>query len=161
MSEAPLETPPRRLTAREALIAQLLQDVDGLLTRVEALPKAIGDAEGGLKRSAEVLDAAADRYRGAATTFSEAAREGMAEYARAKAAEAGQRAASEARAAIAEAAHRAASDARASVAAALEAAIQQATASGGRPTWTRLAEHLVTALAAAVLTAGLVVALVR
>jgi hypothetical protein len=61
-------------TTREALIAQMLGELDGLLTRAERLPEAITEAESRLAATSRVLSDAGDRYRIAVTVFTEEAK---------------------------------------------------------------------------------------
>jgi hypothetical protein len=67
-------------TTREALIAQMLGDLDGLLTRVEQLPKAIAEAETRLAATSGVLNDGGDKYRMAVTVFTEEAKRTLTEY---------------------------------------------------------------------------------
>jgi hypothetical protein len=67
-------------TTREALVAQMLGDLDGLLTRVEQLPKAIAEAETRLVATSQVLNDAGDKYRMAVTVFTEEAKTALTEY---------------------------------------------------------------------------------
>ena len=73
-------TPPGARTAREALLAELLGDVDKLLDRVESLQGAVGSSEGKLSTTAAALDEASDRYRLAITAFTDEARTELTEF---------------------------------------------------------------------------------
>lgn len=146
-------------TAREALIAELLGDVDRLLMRVEALPGALGDAEQRLAGMALALDIASDRFRDAVTVFSEQAKRELADYVDRKAmlvAEASGKAVEEQRAALQEAA-----------VLALHSVLQEPLAksaalpAGEKAGWRRFLEHATTALLASGFTAGLVYLLIR
>ena len=68
-------------TAREALIKELLGDMDGLLKRAEALPDQILDSESKIKNTVALIDAAGDRYRLAVTAFNEEAKRDLSEFA--------------------------------------------------------------------------------
>jgi hypothetical protein len=61
-------------TAREALIAEMLGDIDVVLTRSEALPTVLKEAEQRFLASVAALDAGGDRYRMAITQFNEEAK---------------------------------------------------------------------------------------
>ncbi|WP_395009091.1 hypothetical protein [Undibacterium sp.] len=61
-------------TAREALIAEILGDLDVVLARAEALPTALKEAEQRFLASVAALDAGGDRYRMAITQFNEEAK---------------------------------------------------------------------------------------
>ena len=91
-------------TAREALMAELLGDMDELLARVEALPGQVETSEQRLGQSVAALDAAADRFRVAVTAFTEQAKTELAEYLDRQASSAAEKTVSEQRAALEEAA---------------------------------------------------------
>ncbi len=78
---------PRPNTTREALIAEVLGDLDGLLDRVEALPGRIGAAEAQLTATVAALADASDKYRMAVTAFNEQAKAELTEYLERKAGE--------------------------------------------------------------------------
>ena len=67
-------------TAREALIAEMLGDLDTLLARVEALPALVTTAEERLTSTVTALDNAGDKYRMAITAFTEQAKTELSEY---------------------------------------------------------------------------------
>lgn len=71
-------------TAREALIAEMLGDIDKLLARCEAL-------QDRMQTDAATLDAAGERFRQATIAFTEQAKDRVADYLARKAAEAGER----------------------------------------------------------------------
>lgn len=148
-------------TAREALIAELLGDVDRLLARVEALPAQVAAAEANVAGTITGLNEAGDRFRLAVTAFAEEARTGLAEYVQRKAGEAGSRAAEEARAAMIDAARQAFRSEASDRAAQLANTLAQASREFRQSTWSRLAEHFLTACAASALSAGLVLWIVR
>lgn len=72
-------------TTREALIAEILGDVDQLLHRVEALQGSVSESEGKLSLTATALDEAADRYRLAVTAFTDQARTELTDFLQRKA----------------------------------------------------------------------------
>ncbi|MEY3202262.1 MAG: hypothetical protein RIR70_1812 [Pseudomonadota bacterium] len=90
-------------TAREALMAELLGDMDALLARVEALPRQVAASEERLAQSVAALDEAGDRFRLAVTAFTEQAKSELAEYLDRKASEAADKTVREQRAALEEA----------------------------------------------------------
>jgi hypothetical protein len=61
-------------TAREALLAEVLDEVDSLHRQVLALPDSLVAMEVKLARTVSVLDQAADNFRIAVTAFSEQAK---------------------------------------------------------------------------------------
>ena len=68
-------------SARDALLAELLGDIDVLLKRTESLPDQILDAESKIKNTVALIDAAGDRYRLAVTAFNEEAKKDLSEFA--------------------------------------------------------------------------------
>ncbi len=151
-------------TAREALIAEVLGDLDGLLTRVEALPAMVAGAEGRLSGTVAALDEAGDKYRLAVTAFTEQAKADLSEYLDLKTAHAAELAAKtieEQRAALQEAARVAFRSEASDKAASLGVALGEAAKEFRRSMWSRMMEHAVTALIASTFTAGLVYAIVK
>lgn len=147
-------------TTREALIAQILGDLDGLLTRIEQLPKAIVEAEIRLAAASRVLNDASHKYRLAVTAFTEEAKTTLTEYLEQKASQLVTLTVEEHRAIIKEVA-RGAYQCQAS------AGVTQNPSDSNRPTsegprrlYCRLLEHGVTAALASVLTATLVLVIV-
>lgn len=151
-------------TTREALIAEVLGDLDGLLTRVEALPAMVAGAEGKLSETVAALDEAGDKYRLAVTAFTEQAKADLSEYLDLKTAHAAQLATKtveEQRAALQEAARMAFRSEASDKAASLGVALGEAAKEFRRSMWSRMIEHAVTALIASTFTAGLVYAIVK
>ena len=151
-------------TTREALIAELLGDLDGLLARVEALPATVAGAESKLSGTVAALDDAGDKFRLAVTAFTEQAKADLAEYLDLKTAQAAHQAAKtveEQRAALQEAARMAFRSEASDKAASLGVALGEAAREFRRSMWSRLMEHAITALIASGFTAGLVYAIVR
>lgn len=68
-------------TTREALIAQMLGELDELLTRAERLPRSIAEAEARVAITAQVLNDAGDKYRVAVAAFTEEAKAALTEHA--------------------------------------------------------------------------------
>lgn len=151
-------------TAREALIAEVLGDLDGLLTRVEALPAMVAGAEGKLSDTIAALNEAGDKYRLAVTAFTEQAKADLSEYLDLKTAHAAQLATKtveDQRAALQEAARLAFRSEASDKAASLGVALGEAAKEFRRSMWSRMMEHAVTALIASAFTAGLVYAIVK
>jgi len=144
-------------TAREALIAEVLGDLDGLLTRVEALPAMVAGAEGKLSGTVAALDEAGDKYRLAVTAFTEQAKADLSEYLDLKTA----KTVEEQRAALQEAARLAFRSEASDKAASLGVVLGEAAKEFRRSMWSRMMEHAVTALIASAFTAGLVYAIVK
>jgi hypothetical protein len=67
-------------TAREALLAEVLDEVDLLHRRVIALPDSLATLEVKLAQTVSVLDQAADSFRLAVTAFSEQAKLDLLEF---------------------------------------------------------------------------------
>ena len=155
-------TGPR--TTREALIAELLGDVDGLLARVEALPAMVTAAEDKMTGTAKALEDAGDKYRLAVTAFTEQAKADLSEYLDMKTGQAGLVAAKtveEQRAALQEAARLAFRSEASDKAASLGVVLSEAAKDFRRSMWTRMIEHAVTALIASGFTASLVYQIVK
>lgn len=151
-------------TTREALIAELLGDVDGLLARVEALPAVVAGAEEKLSTTAKTLEDAGDKYRLAVTAFTEQAKAELSEYLDMKSGQAAQVASKtveEQRAALQEAARLAFRSEASDKAANLGVVLGEAAKEFQRSMWSRLIEHAVTALIASGFTASLVYLIVK
>lgn len=73
-----MATEPR--TTREALTAFVLDEVDGLLARVETLSESLASAETRLATTVAALDAAGDKYRMMIQLFTEEAKTETANY---------------------------------------------------------------------------------
>ncbi|MEI6706040.1 MAG: hypothetical protein WCK96_02770 [Methylococcales bacterium] len=67
-------------TVREALIAEILGDLDTLIFRIEALPVLVTDAEEKISNTIFALEKAGDQYRMMITDFTEQAKTELAEY---------------------------------------------------------------------------------
>jgi hypothetical protein len=148
-------------TTREALIAEMLGDLDLLLARVEALPVLVTTSEERLTSTVKALDNAGDKYRIAITAFTEQAKTELAEYLDRKTIEASSKTVEEQRAAIQEAARMAfcseASDKAVNLGLVLGEAIKQFR----RSMWSRLMEHAITALISSGFTVGLFYVLLK
>jgi hypothetical protein len=146
-------------TTREALIAELLGDLDGLLTRVEALPPLVDSAESKLSGTIAALDNAGDKFRLAVTAFTEQAKADLTEYLDLKTAQIAAKTVEEQRAALQEAARMAFRSEASDKAVSLGVALGEAVKEFRRSIWLRLIEHAITALIASGFTAGLVYAI--
>ena len=148
-------------TAREALIAEMLGDLDLLLARVEALPALIANTEERLTSTVTALDNAGDKYRMAITAFTEQAKTELAEYLDRKTIEVSSKTVEEQRAAIQEAAHMAFRSEASDKAAYLGLVLGEAVKELRRSMWSRLMEHAITALISSGFTVGLLYALMK
>ena len=147
---------PRPNTAREALIAEALGELDGLLARVEALPGMVSRAEQSLTATVAALADASDKYRMAVTAFNDEAKQELTEYLERTAGAVTAKTVEEQRAAMQESARLAfrseASDKAASLGVALGHAAREIRKARGA----RFLDNVFTALLASVTTAGLV-----
>jgi hypothetical protein len=147
-------------SAREALVAELLSELDTLLLRAEHLPKTIAEAETHLTSTIEALNEAGDRYRMAVTAFTEQARTELTGYLQLKASETAAKTVEEQRAALQEAARVAFRHAaRASTVRPDLGENQPLRLSHGN--WGRLVEHGLIAMLASLLTAIFVLLITR
>ena len=136
-------------TTREALIAEMLGDIDSLLTRCEAFAKIVDVLQTQMISNATTLDAAGERYRVAACTFSEQAKQEVSHYLERKAGEVGAKILESQQAAMREAVLRI-----------LEASSNDA-GTRARPIWSRLAELVAVGMVAGATSAGMVYWLMR
>lgn len=148
-------------TAREALIAEMLGDLDTLLARVEALPVLVASAEDKLTGTVAALENAGDKYRMAVTAVTEQAKAELSDYLDRKTAAALTKTVEEQRAAIQEAARMAFRSEASDKAANLGVVLEEAAKEFRRSIWSRLLEHAITALIASGFTAGMVYALLK
>ncbi len=148
-------------TTREALIAEMLGDLDTLLARVEALPAAVGAAEDRLGATVAALQDAGDKYRLAVTAFNEQAKADLTEYLDLKTAQVAAKTIDEQRAALQEVARAAFRSEASDKAASLGLVLGEAAKEFRRSMGSRLMEHAITALIASAFTSGLVYAILR
>ena len=148
-------------TAREALIAEMLGDLDALLARIEALPALVAGAEERLSGTAAALDAAGDKYRMAVTAFNEQAKTDLSEYFDRKAVGVSSRTVEDQRAAMQEAARMAFRSEASDKAASLGLVLGEAAKEFRLSMRSRLVEHAITALVASGFTAGFVYLIVK
>lgn len=78
-------TEPR--TTREALVAEILGELDSLLSRAEDLPESMAQADIRLLQTVRILEGAGDKYRLAVTAFTEDAKLTLTTYLQHKAAQ--------------------------------------------------------------------------
>jgi hypothetical protein len=126
-------------SVREALVAELLGDVDVILTRFEALVPAVADAEKRVLDSVAVLEGAGDRKTQQVTAQT----------------------LEEHRAAIQGAAREAFRSEASDKATALGIALGEAAREFRRSRWDRFMDHAFTALLASLVTSGLVYGITR
>ncbi|MEJ7807690.1 MAG: hypothetical protein WKG03_17425, partial [Telluria sp.] len=128
---------------------EMLGDIDSLLTRCEAFAKIVDVLQTQMASNATTLDAAGERYRIAACTFSEQAKLEVSSYLERKAGEAGTKILNSQQAAMREEVRRT-----------LEATANDA-ATKARPVWSRLAELVGVGIVAGTTAAGMVYWLMR
>jgi ABC-type transporter Mla subunit MlaD len=143
-------------TTREALIAEVLGDMDTLVQRVEALQRAIDEADARLSRTVARLDQATDRYRQTVTAFADQAKSEVQEYVQTVAHEAGTKAMEEQRQAMFTAARFAFRSEVAGKAATLSETLMQMAREFRHARRSRFVEFGVTALLSSLMTAALV-----
>jgi hypothetical protein len=148
-------------TTREALIAEVLGDLDALLTRVEALPAVVAAAEEKLIGTVTALNDAGDKYRMAVTAFNEQAKADLTEYLDLKAAQVSAKTVEEQRAALQEVARLAFRSEASDKAASLGLVLGDAAKEFRRSVWSRLWEHAITAVLASGFTAGLIFVILK
>jgi hypothetical protein len=148
-------------TSREALIAEMLGELDSLLTRAEQLPKAVADAEVRIACTVAVLNDAGDKYRMAVTAFTEQARTELTEHLQRKALETVTRTVEEQRVAMQDAARSVFEVEAAKRPAQLYAGLDQAVKEIRRATLSQLLEHGLIAILSSTLTAALVLWIIR
>lgn len=148
-------------TAREALIAEMLGDLDTILARVEAVPALVSTAEEKIAATVKILEETGDRYRLAVTAFNEQAKTELSEYFDRKASQVAAKTYEEQRAAIQEIARSAFQTEAYEKAASLGIALSEAAKEFRRSKWSRMIEHSVTALLASVITLSIVLAIVK
>jgi len=134
-------------TAREALMAELLGDLDALLARVEALPAVVAESEKAIATTVTVLEAAGDKYRAAVMAFNEQAKADLNDYLDLKSTQ------------IASATAKAIEEQRAAMLEAARAAFY--SKEFRRSKVDRVTEHLLTALISSALTATFVTFLLQ
>lgn len=148
-------------TAREALIAEMLGDLDSIIQRAERLPDIVDAAEGKLTASAKALENAGDKYRLAVTAFNEEAKAELSEYLDRKTTQAVAKTLEESKAAMQDAARLAFRSEASEKAANLGLVLADAAKIFRRSMWSRILEHAITAMIASATTAALVYLLLR
>lgn len=152
---------PAPRTAREALIAEVLGDLDTLLDRVEKLPALVDGSGEKIAATIKILEEAGDKYRMAVTAFNEQAKADLSEYFDRKASQVAASTCEEQRAAIQEIARTAFQTVATDRAEKLGLTLSQAAKDFRRSWLSRMMENGATALIASGLTAGLVYALLK
>jgi hypothetical protein len=147
-------------TSREALIAEVLGEVDALLVRVEALPQAVAGAEARIVAAVLALRDAGDKYRVAVTAFTEDAKVELTQYLERRATAITSNTAEEQRAAMQETARQAFQVAACENAATLANASEAAVKAFRGSRWSRLIEHAITAVLASGITVAFIHAIV-
>lgn len=148
-------------TAREALIAEMLGDLDSIIQRAERLPAMVDAAEGKLTATAKALESAGDKYRLAVTAFNEEAKAELSEYLDRKTTQAVAKTLEENKAAMQDAARLAFRSEASEKATNLGIVLADAAKLFRRSMWSRILEHAITAMIASATTAALVYLLLR
>lgn len=148
-------------TTREALIAEILGDLDTLLTRIETLPVLIADAEEKVAGTVRVLEEAGDKYRLAVTAFNEQAKTDLTEYLDLKTAQVTSKTIEEFKVMVQEVVLGAFRSEATEKSLKLDLALKETAREFHHSIWFRLMEHALTALIASSFTAGLVYAIFK
>lgn len=148
-------------TAREALIAEMLGDLDSIIQRAERLPAIVDAAEGKLTATATAIENAGDKYRMAVTVFNEQAKAELSEYLDRKTTQAVAKTLEESKSAMQDAARLAFRSEASEKAANLGLVLADAAKLFRHSMWSRILEHAITALIASALTSGFVYLLLR
>ena len=67
-------------TAKEALIAEMIGDMDNIISRLESIPSLLESSEDKLINTVEVLDEAGHRYKKTIIAFTEQAKKDLQDY---------------------------------------------------------------------------------
>lgn len=148
-------------TVREALMAEILGDLDTILVRIETFPGLIATAEEKLTSTVAALDEAGEKYRIAVNAYTEQAKADLTEYLDIKTIAITSKTVEEQRTAIQEAARLAFRAEVSDKATNLSIALGEAAKEFRRSMFSRLMEHTITALIASSFTASLVYAIVK
>lgn len=148
-------------TSREVLIAEVLGELDVLLTRVEGLTQSMTCAEQKLLGSISSLDDAGERYRVAVSVYTEETKAALKDYLELKAGIVASDTAAEQRAAMQEAARQAFLAEAVDSARTVRSLLESATHSLHRTFYSRLIGHAVTALIASAVTTAIISAAIR
>ena len=144
-------------TAREALLAEVLDEVDLLHRRVAALPQSLGTVEVKLAQTVTVLDQAADNFRMAVTAFSEQAKVDLLEFHERKTQQASNLILGQQQRAISELVSSVLASRIENSTQRIDRLTTDMTNQRQQPRWTRFAEITTIALIASTVTAGLLV----
>lgn len=148
-------------TMREALAQQSLEEIDGLVTRVEGLIALVNDAGQNMQATAAALGDAGDKYRMAVTAFTEQAKADLVEHVQLKGSEVAARSIEEQRAAMQEAARLAFRSQASDQAEGLAGSLSRAAADFRKGLAARLLENGGLALGSSALTGAIVYGLMK
>lgn len=149
-------TKPRN-TMREALAAQALEEVDGLLSRIETLTASVSIVENRFQTTTDALNNANDQYKLAVTAFTEQAKAAISEHLQNTTA----RTKTEIITAMEEAAKTAFRNHAADDAISLSKAMTAATKEFKKAELSRMAENAILAITTSVITAAVMFYLMR
>ena len=144
-------------TAREALLAEVLDEVDSLHRQVLALPDSLVAMEVKLAQTVSVLDQAADNFRMAVTAFSEQAKVDLLEFHERKTQQASNLILGQQQRAISELVSSVLASRIENSTQRIDRLTTDMTNQRQQPRWTRFAEITTIALIASTVTAGLLV----
>ncbi len=157
-----MATPAREATTtREAMTAMLLEDMDGLLLRVEAFSSSVTNSEQKIAETVAALDAAGEKYRLMVAAFTQEAKAELSNYMEQKIGGVVAKTAEEQRGAMQEAARLAFRSEASEKASNLGAILNDAAKEFRRSSWSRVMEHLITAMAASCFTAFMVYVIIK
>lgn len=148
-------------TTREALIAEVLGEMDGLVTRIETLQKAIDATDARLARTAATLNQSTDKYRHALSTFADQAKTDVTRHLQQLASDAAAKTLDDQRAAMLTAARFAFRAEVSGKATALAEVLNQSAREFRRTRRSRMIESGIAALAASIVSALMVWMLLR
>jgi exonuclease VII large subunit len=136
-------------TVKEALVAEMLGEIDALLTRCETCSAAVSALQAQMASSTATLDAAGERYRITISTYTEQVKQEVSHYLERKTSEASAKMLASQQEQLQEAVLRI-----------LQSAVKNGTGKS-RPVWTRLAELSGVAILAGICGASIVYWLIR
>ena len=148
-------------STRDALLAQVFEDLDGMLDKMEAVQKTASESDRQLKATTAVLDDAADRFRMAVTLSTEQAKAELSDHIDRTAQRVLTQKADEIQVAMHKAARTAFEAQSWDTAGALSDRLKGAASEFRRGIWTRLIENGVVALLAGILASAMTYGLTK
>ena len=142
-------------STRDALLAQVFEDLDGMVDKMQAVQKTALESDRQLKATTAVLDDAADRFRMAVTSFTEQAKAELSDHMERSAQRVLTQKADEIQVAMQKAARTAFEAQSWDTASALADRLKDAANEFRRGIWTRLIENGMIALLAGIMASAL------